>query len=491
MIWAILKCRAYFENQMLTWYVFICDRCLDFHYSIERPSWHVSPRNLNLRVLSALISECTWTSSLMFGAFNMGWQADSPYLWPQSWEPLPRVSLAVSALLGRASHALQHYTLRGSTTDWAAAWQMEWGSQLPHPRGGLMGAKKQIMNHSTGDVLRESKPYPLKNILWFQGTKFLYSILLQIAVLYSWDLYPFTVSYKISILSQVLLPQSRVFPCVYQTGSSLLVACSNKCIWSFPASFSVLITTTMVWIKMPVPSFIAPEGRKIFLKAMISQWIGFSSSQRGRRRGWVQPSHVEHLLFFLPVAMATESLAGLALRGAQWHSVPGQQERGLGRDRGSILILMINGHCLLLVNFQKINHKVTTSVSVRCNHCFPIIQLWGLQILQYKLPTTYSETVIGKHRILINVSGLLYLKLVLFVIRVPCSNKQQEFHHLQFFNPISVMVSKSCSTGMSQRKKIAYSCRNLQGNELFQNNELLTHGTTAEALQWCQPLVCQ
>lgn len=40
-------------------------------------------------------------------------------------------------------------------------------------------------------------------------------------------------------------------------------------------------------------------------------------------------------------------------------------------------------------------------------------------------------------------------------------------------------------------KKIAYSCKNLQENELFQNNELLTHGTAAEALQWCQPLVCQ
>lgn len=285
-----------------------------------------------------------------------------------------------------------------------------------------------------------------------QGTKFLYSILLHVTVLCSWDLYPFTVSYKISTLSHILLPQSRVFPCVYQPGSSLLVACSNKCIWPFPASLSVLVTATMVWIKMPIPSFIALEGRKIFLKATVSQWIGFfSSPRRVWRRGWVQPSHVEHLLFLL-VAMVTEPLAGLAPRGAQWHPVPGQQERGLGRERGSILILMFNGHCFLLVNFQKIRQKATTSASVRLNHCSPITQFWGLQILQYRLPTTYSETVIGIHRIRINVSGLLCLKLVLFVIWVPCSNKQHEFHHLQVFNPISVMVSKSCCTGMSQKK---------------------------------------
>lgn len=293
------------------------------------------------------------------------------------------------------------------------------------PRGGgLMGAQTQHMRCFQG----KKNLIPLKTFFYsLQGTKFLYSILLQVAVLCGWYLYPFTVSYKISILSQVLLPQSRVFSCVYQPRSSLLVACSNKCIWSFPASFSVLVTATVVWIKMPIPSFIALEGRKIFLKAMISQWIGFSSSQRGRRRGGVQPSHVEHLLF-LPVAMVTEPLVGLALRGAQWHPVPGQQERGLGRDRGSVLILMFNGQCFVLVHFQKISHKVTISASVRLNHCSPITQFWGLQVLQYRLPTTCSETVIGIQRIFI--SGLLYLKLVLFVIRVPCNNKQHEFHHL-------------------------------------------------------------
>lgn len=194
---------------------------------------------------------------------------------------------------------------------------------------------------------------------------------------------------------------------------------------------------------------------------------------------------------FSPRCHGDWATAGLASRGAQWHPVPGQQERGLGRERGSILILMFNGQCFLLVNFQKITHKATTSASVRLNHCSPITQFWGLPMLHHRLPTTYSETVIGIHRILINISGLLDLKLVLFVIWVPCSNKQHKFHHLQVFNPISVMVSKSRCIGMSQKKKIAYSCKNLQGNELFQNNELLTHGTAAEALQWCQPLVCQ
>lgn len=240
---------------------------------------------------------------------------------------------------------------------------------------------------------------------------------------------------------------------------------------------------------MPVPSFIALEGRKIFLKAMISQWTGFSSSQRGRRRGWVQPSHVEHLLF-LPVAMATEPLAGLALRGAQWHPVPGQWERGLGRERGSILVLMFNGQCFLLMNFQKISHKVT-SAPVRLNHCSQWLSSEDCKYCSTGCQLCIQKIAIDMHRTLINVSGFLYLKLVLFVIWVPCSNKQHEFHHLQVFNPISVMVSESCCTGMSQKKKIAYSCKNLQGNELFWNNELLTHGNAAEALQWCQPLVCQ
>lgn len=318
----------------------------------------------------------------------MEWQAASPYLWSQSWEPLPRDSLGVSALLGSASHALHS---RGSTTDWAAAWQMEWGSQLPYPGGAWWELRNRSWTTAHGTFSGKANPSPLKTFSdSLQGTKFLYSIMLQVAVLCSWDLYPFTVSYEVSTVSEVLLPQTRVFPYVYQPGSSLLVACSNKCIWSFPASFSILVTATMVWIKMPVPSFIALEGRKIFLKAMISQWTGFSSSQRGRRRGWVQPSHVEHLLF-LPVAMVTEPLAGLALRGAQWHPVPGQWERGLGRERGSILVLMFNGQCFLLMNFQKISHKVTTSAPVRLNHCSTMTQFWRLQILQYRLPSMYSE----------------------------------------------------------------------------------------------------
>lgn len=285
---------------------------------------------------------------------------------------------------------------------------MEWGPQLPHLWGGQRGAQKQVMNLAC--FQGKQNLIPLKTFCSsLQGTKFLHFVLLL--VLCSWDIYPFTESYKISTLSQVLLPQSRVFPCVYQPGSSLLVACSNKCIWSFPASLSVLVTATMVWIKMLVPSFIALEGRKIFLKAMISQWSGFSSPRRGWRRGWEQPSHVEHLLF-LPVAMVTEPPAGLAPRGAQWHPVPGQQDRGLQRERGSIFILMFSGQCFLCVNFQKISHKATTSAFVRLNHCSPITQFWGLQILQYRLPTMYSETVTSIHRIFINISGLLYLKLL-------------------------------------------------------------------------------
>lgn len=160
----------------------------------------------------------------------------------------------------------------------------------------------------------------------------------------------------------------------------------------------------------------------------------------------------------------------LALRGAQWHPVPGQQERQLGRERGSIFILMFNCQCFLPGNFQKISHEVTTSASVRLNHCSPITQFWGLQILHHRLPTTYSETVIGIHRILTNISGLLYLKLVLFVIWVPCSNKQHEFHHLQVFNPISVMVSKSHCTGMSQEKKLltaARTCRKMSSFKIM------------------------
>lgn len=173
---------------------------------------------------------------------------------------------------------------------------------------------------------------------------------------------------------------------------------------------------------------------------------------------------------FSPRCHGDWATAGLASRGAQWHPVPGQQERGLGRERGSILIFMFNGQCFLLVNFQKITHKATTSASVRLNHCSPITLFWGLQILHHRLPTTYSENVKRIHRILINVSGLLYLKLVLFVMWVLCSNKQHEFYHLQVFNPISVMVSKSRCTGMSQKKKLltaARTCREMSSFKIM------------------------
>lgn len=68
---------------------------------------------------------------------------------------------------------------------------------------------------------------------------------------------------------------------------------------------------------MPVPSFIALEGRKLFLKAMVSQQIGFFFFPSEGLEGKLSAaSSVEHLLF-LPIAMATEPLAGLALQGAR------------------------------------------------------------------------------------------------------------------------------------------------------------------------------
>lgn len=79
----------------------------------------------------------------------------------------------------------------------------------------------------------------------------------------------------------------------------------------------------------------------------------FFSPRRGQSGGWVQPHHVEHLLF-LPVAMATELLAGLALKGSRWYPAPGPSSERTGKregERGTILILMRHGQCFQMVSF--------------------------------------------------------------------------------------------------------------------------------------------
>lgn len=97
----------------------------------------------------------------------------------------------------------------------------------------------------------------------------------------------------------------------------MLAARTNPCVRQFSLSFSVLVTATTVQIKMPVPSFTALKGRKIFPKSRVSQRIGFFffPLERPEGRLGAASSHVEHLLF-LPVAVATELLAGLAPKGA-------------------------------------------------------------------------------------------------------------------------------------------------------------------------------
>lgn len=66
-----------------------------------------------------------------------------------------------------------------------------------------------------------------------------------------------------------------------------------------------------------------------------------------------------NIYFFLPVAMVTEPLAGLAPKGARYPT-PGPSSRRMRKREGdgsSILILMCHGQCFQLVNFQNIMHK--------------------------------------------------------------------------------------------------------------------------------------
>lgn len=172
---------------------------------------------------------------------------------------------------------------------------------------------------------------------------------------------------------------------------------------------------------------------------------------------------------------------------------PGSQARGWkgeGRRReGQHLHFRVSRQHFQLVNFQNISHK---EINCRYNCCSPIICFWGFWTRQCGLMSTYPLTIICIHGTLVKVSGSLYLELFLSVIQVPCSNKQHEFQfHLLVFILFLSWSQNHAALAWARKKKIAYSCKNLQENELFPNNELLTPVTTAESLQWCQPLLCQ
>lgn len=164
--------------------------------------------------------------------------------------------------------------------------------------------------------------------------------------------------------------------------------------------------------------------------------VSISSPWRGWRGGWVQPPHVEHLLFSpLPWQLSCW-LAWLqkVLNDTQhW----GHQARGWERGRGRAVApwfecVMASVFSWWKLKIQAIKRPQVISIC-QTKHQSPVIWFWGLQILQCRLMTMYSETVICIPSILITTSGSLYLRLVLFVILAPCSNKQREFHHLRVF----------------------------------------------------------
>lgn len=168
---------------------------------------------------------------------------------------------------------------------------------------------------------------------------------------------------------------------------------------------------------MPVPSFIALEGRKLFLKAMVSQQIGFFFLPLGGAGGKAECSLLGGTSTFSPRCHGdwATGRSGSARCSMTPSTGTGalKREEGKEGESGSILILMCHGQCFQLVNFQNISHKEAIG-HLHLSDLTTVLQKFGYEDCKYCSTgwwLTYSETVTRTRSILVKVSGSLCLNL--------------------------------------------------------------------------------